>query len=285
MQERGPGPGATPSTRRWRYARWLTGVAIAWTVTTQLVELGVIRLPHDGLPRGVGEALGLGLVLLIWGLVFWALGRLLLRREDPGRGTGPDRLGLPHDVDLELHPGGERARVRLTLTADEITLEVRDLRRHLGDLHPPLPAAVGLADVDAVRTEAATVVLVTSQGHAPRELRLVPASYAARERLLWELAVRRPEAFRAVGAAPPSPASAAPRALPPTGPAAADAAPAGDARTHFAELDARAEPLGSGLVAADRTQRAPHRSKLGCGLFAVEPPDAADPTSPPASGR
>lgn len=153
---------------------------------------------------------------------------------------------------------------------------------------------------DQVRRVVACASHVDVESIRGAELRVVELRplYADRERLLWELAVRVPDAVergiperesgRPAGALPshgcvasPAPAPLRP-ALPPTGPRLEGATPPqGDPRA-LTGLDDAMAGLGSALVGERPTTPAPPRSGLGCGLFVTEPRDDEDDAPPRA---
>jgi hypothetical protein len=119
-----------------------------------------------------------------------------------------------------------------------------------------------LVDVASVRVRRAGIDLVDASG----ALTLFPASYADRERLLWELAVRCPDAMeRGLDESAPPPARPAP---PASAPPASDEHPIGPSGL----------ALGSALAGpAERGNPAPPRkSGLGVGLFGPPPGQGGD---------
>lgn len=204
------------------------------------------------------------------------------------------RLGMTHNVAVLIDAaavarghgidapfvGTMQVPCELTILGDAIRIIQR---RPVAPHGPLLDESVELAAVRVVRVRPACVEIEASQDGALRRVRIAPSSFAARSRLLWELAVRCPDAMErglppdvrpvvpaAQGA--PRPASSAASGV---SSGAASATP--DAAAAMADLDARMGALGSSLVHERPTNPAPPRSGLGSGLFAAGPAD--DPES------
>jgi hypothetical protein len=168
------------------------------------------------------------------------------RRLKAVRAGGRWPLGESYAVEIdELCDGARRGGV---LVLDEEALEFGPLDS----------TVVALKDVVAIHVRPTWIEFVTTD----RRFRVVPRSYADRERLLFELAVRCNQAMeRGIEE------SASPAPTPP--------APPGDVE----DLDRRM--TGSGLASAlagpmDRGNPAPPRkSGLGNGLFVAGPGDGA----------
>ena len=146
-------------------------------------------------------------------------------------------LGLPYHVELDEECDGSRRWNRLRI--DESTIEFRDIE-DLGD-----PLTIHLADVTSIRTRASWIEIAAADETC---VRVVPGDFADRQRLLWELAVRVPDAFEFATAetGPTVP-------VPPPEPVDLTHTPTG---------------LASALAGPDRSANPPPRNAgLGCGLF------------------
>jgi hypothetical protein len=169
------------------------------------------------------------------------------RRINEGREGDRWPLGEPYLVGFEHRGRGDRTHGELHVGPEDLTLLT-----HLGRR-----TTVTLADVTAVRVRATGIDVETAR----ETLILFPASYADRQRLLWELAVRCPDAMeRGLDEAAAPPARPAPSAAAPPAEGEHARGPSGLA-------------LGSALAGPmDRANPAPPRkSGLGVGLF-VPPP-------------
>ena len=188
------------------------------------------------------------------------------RDAAPRRGCHARKLGLPYSVGIHATSRSEGYATRATVGADALSIELV--------AHAPfeswMPCArIGLADVVAIRERGAAIALKwTAQGRTA-EVFLRPITYADRRRLLWELAVRCPDAMER-GLAPRVPGVAAGGTLAPTGPRRSDPAPVASASVAMSGLDAGMSSLATGLAGPDEPKRpAPPKSGLGCGLFAA----------------
>jgi hypothetical protein len=189
--------------RRWKPYLWFTGVTTALYVAFQVVrrlEIDVVVVPRPWV-RPLYILIG----VVFWGAVIWGFVVLVRRQLHPrGPGHGPQDLGHPHDVGLELARNGERIPIRLVIGAEGLDVTLRSTKHGFGTFDPPLPERIALADVRALRVEAARLVLDVETAGGPQSLPLFPATYADRQRLIWEMAVRRPELFEGRGAGPAS---------------------------------------------------------------------------------
>jgi len=164
-------------------------------------------------------------------------------------------LGDPYRVDVD--PWDSGARIPHTMRMGERGVEFRPRRI--------LARSFEFAGVDVVRVHASWIEIVSGD----ESVRVVPRSYADRERMIWELAFRWSAAVdRGIDETPPS--VPRPDAIP-TATTAATAA-TGDVPHSGAS--------GLGLASAlagpmDRGNPAPPRkSGLGNGLFVAPPDDA-----------
>ncbi len=148
----------------------------------------------------------LTLALILVG-VAWAVVSLvaLARRRARGPGHGPEDLGHPYDLVLETTE--LRLPLRLTVGSDSMSFEVTGPFAKLGDLDPPLPARVPLADVRQIELKPSRVVLHAETPAGEQAVALVPRTYADRQRFVWEMAVRIPDLFDAAGRDPATPAA------------------------------------------------------------------------------
>lgn len=176
------------------------------------------------------------------------------RRILAGRQGDRWPLGEPYNVTFEHRGRGNRTQGELHVGTDDLTLLAR-----LGD-----GTTVALADVTAVRVRASAIDVET----AGETLMLFPASYADRQRLLWELAVRCPDALERGMDEQTADAKTAP------------AAPS-DARVSTEDSDRRPSDLALGSALAgpmDSGNPAPPRkSGLGVGLFVPPPGSKFEP--------
>ena len=139
-----------------------------------------------------------------------------------------------------------------------------------------LPERIATRAVRAVRVQPSAVEIEWDDASGRRSVALVPANFADRERLLWEMAVRAPAAVER-GLEDERTAQPAPRVSPGAPPAPAGPADVPDAASAMADLGARMEGLGTALAGPGAGgQRAPPKSGLGCGLFVAEPRDGDD---------
>jgi hypothetical protein len=197
------------------------------------------------------------IVALFGTLLSWTIGRGVrdaIRRRSATRrlrsatDAGRRPLGEPYDVELDLWDNG--GRIPHTIRFDEHGATFR--RRQ------PFSRGVEFVGIDVVRVRASWIEIVSGD----ESVRVVPGSYADRERMLWELAVRWSEAID--------------RGIDETTPATTSAAPV--APGDVADLAPRT--TGTGLASAlagpmDRGNPAPPRKTgLGNGLFVAPPGDA-----------
>jgi hypothetical protein len=230
---------------------------IAFTALYVAIRLNLDRyLPPAVAPWVIGVVTALFIAAFVWWIVW--IGRdhvrdrrafRTLRRVHEG-GRWP--LGEPYDVELDAWDNG--GRVWHTMRIDERAVTFRS--------HAPFSRPIEFVGVDIVRVHASWIEIVSLD----ESVRVVPRSYADRERLLWELAVRWPDAIhRGIDEIPAPPASTP---APPAAP--------GDVE----HLDRRM--TGSGLASAlagpmDRGNPAPPRkSGLGNGLFVAPPEETRD---------
>jgi hypothetical protein len=182
-------------------------------------------------------------------------------------------LGERYPVELDARCNGSRVWHDLVIGEDILEFHPLSGEGPFGDSLPD-DLRIAARDVTAIRVRS-TWIEIESTG---ARLRLVPRSYADRERLLWELAVRCNDAMErgideAAGAERTlatalKPSPAAPRADEPL----AAATRSGDTDS----LDRGMSSLGSALAGpANRPNPAPPRkSGLGNGLFVVPGSDA-----------
>jgi hypothetical protein len=178
--------------------------------------------------------------------------RRMQRRIRAGRQGERWPLGEPYRVTFQHRGRGDRTHGELHVGPEDLTLLVEFGER----------TTVALADVTVVRVRATGIDVETARA----TLILTPASYADRQRLLWELAVRCPDAMeRGLDESAPPPARPAPPAWAPPTPDEHPSGPSGLA-------------LGSTLAGPmDRANPAPPRkSGLGVGLFVPPPGQRGD---------
>ena len=177
-------------------------------------------------------------VAAVSGLLAFAQSRRVARRVREARAQGRWPLGEPYEVELDIGCSGSRAWHRLQIS--EAALEFADMKVFGASLRSPL------RDISAIRVRASWIEIAETQGV---RIRLVPRSYADRQRLLWELAVRVPDAFEfAAEDAPPGVPAPAPEPV---------------------DLTHTPTGLASALAGPDRSANPPppRNAGLGCGLF------------------
>jgi hypothetical protein len=236
-----------------RRARWLRLTGVAGPALAVAGHLLNSRLWHVGEPAYLLIVLPLTVLAACVGIAALIAARRTQRRILDGRQGERWPLGEPYR--LQWQAAGSN-------------------RRHGGELHVGeedlsfLPVAGGspltiyVVDVTSVRVRRAGIDVVDASG----PLTLFPASYADRERLLWELAVRCPDAMeRGMDEAASPPAHPAPPAPAPSASEERSRGPSGLA-------------LGSALAGpADQGNPAPPRkSGLGVGLFVPPPGQRGD---------
>jgi hypothetical protein len=237
-----------------RRARWLRITAIAGPALAILAQFLTHPVMRESVPVSefvlmlfMPAALTIGIAALI-------AARRTRRRIEESRQGERWPLGEPYGLAFQHKGRGNRSHGELHVGPDDLTLLVQ-----FGD-----PVSVPLTDVATIRVRASAIDVET-----PRAvLMLFPGSYADRQRLLWELAVRCPDAMErgideSAATARPAPPAAAPLASddPPRGPSGL--------------------ALGSALAGPmERGNRAPPRkSGLGVGLFVPPPgPRSTDET-------
>jgi len=231
--------------------RWTAFVALFVASQSRLGKY----LPPAWAPWIVGAV-----AVWFFGVVFWTVATFVrdqirdrrayrtLRDIHEG-GRWP--LGEPYRV--EVDPWDSGARIPHTMRMSERGVEFRPRRI--------LARSCDFAGVDVVRVHASWIEIVRGD----ESVRVVPRSYADRERMLWELAFRWSAAIhRGIDETPPAV---------PTSVASGSAAP-----VDVDDLDQRM--TGSGLASAlagpmNRGNPAPPRnSGLGNGLFVVPTDDA-----------
>jgi len=227
-----------------------------------LIVLFVLVAASDRLhlPREVERYAVLAAIPILVLVVVWEVRRDLqsYRRLKEVRSGGRWPLGEPYTIQLDPRGDGSRSWCNLEFTEDAVEFS------HLSGAYevPELGSGrlrIAPKDVSAVRVRATWIEIESGT----LKFRVVPRSYADRERLLYELAVRCNDAMeRGIDE------SAGPARKP------ASPAPPGDVE----DLDRRM--TGSGLASAlagpmDRGNPAPPRkSGLGNGLF-IGPTDDA----------
>jgi hypothetical protein len=136
-----------------------------------------------------------------------------------------------------------------------------------------LPERISTGAVRTVRVQPSVVEIEWEDASGRRSASLAPASFADRERLLWEMAVRAPAAVER-GLEEERTSRPATPGRPPAAAAAAGQSDVPSAAAAMADLDARMDGLGTALAGPGASgQRAPPKSGLGCGLFVAEPRD------------
>ena len=194
------------------------------------------------------------------GVTSLVIDRRTRRRIRDGRKDGRWAIGEPYQVQFEFRGRKGRSAGELHVGKEDLSILV-DFQEAV---------SIELAEVKSVRVRRTAIDV-----HTPHEvLALVPASYADRERLLWELAVRCPDAMdRGMDEdASPAKSSAAPASRTQTSPPPAPDAPSGPApgASDLALDSALAGPVDRGNPAP------PRKSGLGVGLFV--PPPGSRPT-------
>ena len=216
-----------------------------------------------------------GLVVLIAAGTVAAIVSIRKRPQVPPAARSPapgrTRLGQGYVLDA-LTPESFQWRKRLTMrfTADAIEITRERVLEYVVERSVPLRAIRAVLD----RPPAIVVVYGGGDSGIPEtRLPIVPGSYADRQRMLWEFAVRVPDAVeRGIGtSATPREPTGTGRTLPPTGPLRGTPAPAAGAG--LTGMDDAMASLGSALVTGDSQRPAPPRSGLGVGLFAAPPSD------------
>jgi hypothetical protein len=189
-------------SRRWRWTKWgIAAVALFWAVRIAL-NFGLRDVEAPPLRDGSRRAKLVLLVVFLCVVVGWGIWRWTRRHTAArGPGHGPEDLGHPYEMELELAPNAGRVAVRLIVEESGLRLEVRDDRTPYVRLDPPVPAHVPFTDVRALDVGSSRLVLDVTTPAGAQSLPLVPGTYADRQRLLWELAVRRPELFARAPAA------------------------------------------------------------------------------------
>ena len=210
--------------------------------------------------------------LLVGAIVWYVIAKWRNPDRNPLNGATPRReLGLPYRVEISRNALFGGANWEMRCSDDEMMLG---------------PASIRLADVRAVRVRPVAIHIDAEHEGRPVSFAVKPCACADRERMLWELAVRVPdavergidlEASKSAEAAPSARPAGSRATLPATGPARtgpAAAAPATlDARAAMSNFDAGMDGLGSALAAPASRPSAPPKSGLGCGLFVAEPKD------------
>jgi hypothetical protein len=235
-----------------RRARWLqlTGIAgPALAVAGHALNNRVLQVSPQ-----VYLLIFIPLTALVVGAGIVALIAARRTRRRILEGRQGDRWPLGEPYRLEYQPaGGTRRGAELDIGTEDLSL----IPVKGGDL-----LRIDFADVTSVRVRRSGID-VRSRG---ADLTLFPGSFADRERLLWELAVRCPDAMeRGLDESAPPPARPAP---PASAPPASDEHPSGPSGL----------ALGSTLAGPmDRGNPAPPRkSGLGVGLFPPPPGQRGD---------
>lgn len=206
------------------------------------------------------------------------LGKVLtgrMKAEPPRYGaTSEHKLGLGYCVQF-----GELTTFSgfWTLVIGEQSI---DIDPH-GDEAPWAPdlraLSIPFGDIVLVRARASWIDLVCEREGRRTTFEVRNIAYADRQRMLWELAVRVPEAVErgiATAAAPQREPVRRDRDSAPTHSSALGAsARASDAGPALPGIDAAMTGLGSSLVAAAPRNPPPPKSSLGCGLFVGTPRD------------
>ncbi|MCE9634779.1 MAG: hypothetical protein K8T90_03650 [Planctomycetes bacterium] len=201
------------------------------------------------------------------------LGKVLtgrMKAEPPRYGaTSEHKLGLGYCVQF-----GELTTFSgfWTLVIGEQSI---DIDPH-GDEAPWAPdlraLSIPFGDIVLVRARASWIDLVCEREGRRTTFEVRNVAYADRQRMLWELAVRVPEAVeRGIGSATPTAtptATSAQTKTQPTKSSSGDAAPrAAESGPALPGMDAAMTGLGSSLVADATRNPPPPKSSLGCGLF------------------
>jgi hypothetical protein len=243
-----------PKRRRRSWLDWLrVGAFFAFYVA-------MIKGPPRFIPAEWTNWIAGAVAVAFWSLVIWMIVRFVrdeirdrraFRTLHDVRDGGRWPLGARYAVELDAWCNG--GRVWHTMRIDERGVTFRP--------RAPLSRRIDFVGIDVVHVHASWIEIVSGN----ESVRVVPRSYADRERMLWELAVRWPDALNrgidAIAAHPAAPADVSPAA-----PVDVD------------DLDRRM--TGSGLASAlagpmNRANPAPPRnSGLGNGLFVVPTDDA-----------
>lgn len=187
--------------------------------------------------------------LALFTAIVVTVGMRLLRDRKSYRDLREVRVGgrwpLGEGYQVGLDVGGSGLRVASRLEIDEVALEFGVMDRF----------TIPVAGVDAIRVRPSWIEI---EG-AGRLVRIAPGSYADRERLLWELAVRCPDAMeRGIDETPPR--------LPTQRAAASPLVDgSGSGASGLALGSALAGPMDRGNPAP------PRKSGLGVGLFMPPP--------------
>lgn len=229
-----------------RRARWRNATAVAGVV---MAVAGHLMRDSALLPY----FMPLALIAIAVSIVSLVRDRRLKQRIRDGHEGERWPLGEPYQLQYEYRGTGARRAGELDVGEDDLSILVNFQEA----------VAIEFADVRRVRVRRTSIDLETEH----EVLMLVPSTYDDRRRLLWELAVRCPDAMERgmdedVAHAKPQGATA------PAVPASADEAPRGSSGLS----------LGSALAGPmDRGNPAPPRkSGLGVGLFV--PPPGTPPT-------
>jgi hypothetical protein len=211
-----------------------------------LVLLAITARDRNWMTREWAPVPQFVLVLLLMVVGFIAIRSDLraYRALKEARASGRWPLGAGYHVEIDELCDGTRRGCRLEIGGTEIAFETLD-RTNLA-----------LAEVVAIRVRPSWIEIESKD----RRFRVVPRSYADRERLLWELAYRRADAFEFAAEAP-------------RGAATPSSASATD---DVADLDRRMTGSGLGSALAGpmtpTNPAPPRKSGLGVGLF-VPPPE------------
>jgi len=237
----------------------LKSTRLAWRWTAFLVLYVFVTTEHGRFIPPSAKPWVYGMILgAFWVMAVWTLGRFVrdklrlrraLREFRASGGPGRFPLGAPYAVELDMWDNGGRVPHVMSLDERGARFTSRGV----------LAGGFEFEGVDVVRVHAAWIELVSGD----ESVRVVPRSYADRERLLWELAFRWSDGVhRGIDETPPD----RPHApfVPPAQTADVESI-AGGATPGLAS--ALAGPMDRGNPAP------PRKSGLGNGLF-VAPPAA-----------
>ena len=289
MSDRSPPQSSgEPARSRWALRATTKARLAGFLVPCAALALWVVgrRLQEESSPLFVVLVVGVAAIGVAATLF------VLLVRRVPGRdfltgATADRRLGLPYK--LQLGTGALAGWWTLVVTHE--AMELSPLESGF-PWRPAAPKRVPLADVGLVVARPTFVEIVCEREGGRTVLAIRNAAYVDRGRLLWELAVRVPDAVERgidepgamhdVGA-PPAPGFVEPTArpgsvLPPTGPRRSSSpVPLPDASTSVDAIGAGMDHIGSALAGPVEERRpAPPKSGLGCGLFVATPRGDAD---------
>lgn len=231
---------------------WVTGaIFLAWLGATEVRPSRYLSGAWQRLIEIIEWSILLVLVFLIGQTIVRAIrnSRMRLAASRAERVDGRPLLGQPYAIEAESGAGHVRRPYLLRLEAAGGVLAPTSV----------FAGAIEFTGPTAIRVKPSWIEVACGDD----AIRLVPGSYADRERLLWEFAVHWPDAFEfAPQSATPSVASASPVPPPPR-----EYAVAGE------DLRSTGSGLGSALVGpvTPANPAPPRKSGLGNGLFPPAP--------------